>query len=749
MRKKYSASLSKSQGRSSWSMIFQHPLRYNSMGKPGLRVRRGLSTTDEEVAKKLVHQMNELLSDESYWSPSQKERALNRFDHKVASAFYDKLVPESKNSWDLRDEFIPIPGVDDGYIRALLIGTTGAGKTTLVRQLIGTDLVTERFPSTSAAKTTIADIEIIMASGIFECVVTFISPDKIRQYVEECIISAIFSQVKSRDQNEIVRKFLEHSEQRFRLSYLLGSNSHYENYGDLEDLSDDEDGPDLFDEDSNISDDVKEINQKKLDNFISRLIDLSDEIIRNASSSLDFDINATDAKELEAFLELLEDDIYENNKTFHELTDDIIDEIETKFNSLSVGKLNLNFGWPSSWTFNTDNREEFIKTVNRFSSNYAPNFGNLLTPLVDGIRIKGPFINKWSNQTGSKLVIFDGEGLGHTPNSASSISTNITKKFPHSDAIVLVDNAAQPMLAAPTSALRSLVASGHEGKLIVSFTHFDEVIGPNLPTLADRKEHVKTSLENSINSIGKDLGKYAEVSLKSILTKNIVFLSNIQDEITDRKKLTKSELLKLSTLLQAKIIPRDTSEVKLIYDDANLVLGIQKALRNFHLPWRGKLGLERIEGISPEHWSRIKALTRRLGVLGQDEYLHLKPVADLIRAFSEHIRTFLNFPLEVLPTSTTDDLKKEAIDNIAREVFSRIHKFSEIILFLEQITKWNKAYSFRGPGSTYTRAEEINQIYNRTVPIPDEIPSIDSNEFLQNIMKIIRDGIVVGGGEIK
>ncbi len=39
----------------------------------------------------------------------------------------------------------------------LLLGTTGAGKTTLVRQFLGTDPATERFPSTSTAKTTVAD----------------------------------------------------------------------------------------------------------------------------------------------------------------------------------------------------------------------------------------------------------------------------------------------------------------------------------------------------------------------------------------------------------------------------------------------------------------------------------------------------------------------------------------------------------------------------------------------------------------
>ena len=58
------------------------------------------------------------------------------------------------DSWDIRNNEIPLPGGNnssDGYSRVLFVGTTGAGKTTIVRQLLGTDPDTERFPSISAA----------------------------------------------------------------------------------------------------------------------------------------------------------------------------------------------------------------------------------------------------------------------------------------------------------------------------------------------------------------------------------------------------------------------------------------------------------------------------------------------------------------------------------------------------------------------------------------------------------------------
>jgi ABC-type multidrug transport system ATPase subunit len=57
----------------------------------------------------------------------------------------------------------------------LLAGTTGAGKTTLLRHVIGSSHEHDRFPSTSTARTTIADAEIITADGDYEAAVTFMS----------------------------------------------------------------------------------------------------------------------------------------------------------------------------------------------------------------------------------------------------------------------------------------------------------------------------------------------------------------------------------------------------------------------------------------------------------------------------------------------------------------------------------------------------------------------------------------------
>ena len=134
------------------------------------------------------------------------------------------MMPEETDFTALREAAIPLPeSGPDGYRRVLFLGTTGAGKTTLVRQLIGTDPLKERFPSTSTAKTTIHDTEIVLAEADWRAVVTFASSDEVREYLNECISAAVLAAAKRADDAEVLRRLLNHVNQRFRFNYVLGN----------------------------------------------------------------------------------------------------------------------------------------------------------------------------------------------------------------------------------------------------------------------------------------------------------------------------------------------------------------------------------------------------------------------------------------------------------------------------------------------------------------------------------------------
>ena len=222
---KYSASLSQTQGRSGYSVIFRHPTRrHDATGKPGIRVRRGLGTRDEAEARRLLDELNVLLGDAKYHDPAARPEAERRFDRRVVDIFFNKMVPEEPDFSALREAVIGLPkSSPDGYRRVLFLGTTGAGKTTLVRQLIGTDPVKERFPSTSTAKTTIHDTEIVLAEGDWRAVVTFAPREEVREYVNECISDAVLAAARGAKDAEVLRRLLNHANQRFRFSYVLGN----------------------------------------------------------------------------------------------------------------------------------------------------------------------------------------------------------------------------------------------------------------------------------------------------------------------------------------------------------------------------------------------------------------------------------------------------------------------------------------------------------------------------------------------
>src|SRR5258708_647723 len=127
----FKASLNRSQGRNAWCVIFRHPLRRDGQGRVGLRVRRGLGTSDLTEAERLKDEMNELLLNPAWWTPVARESAERIYDSHIVSAFYDYLTPAEYDFWGIRERIIPLPTPDNGYIRVLFVGTTGAGKTTV------------------------------------------------------------------------------------------------------------------------------------------------------------------------------------------------------------------------------------------------------------------------------------------------------------------------------------------------------------------------------------------------------------------------------------------------------------------------------------------------------------------------------------------------------------------------------------------------------------------------------------------
>ena len=559
------------------------------------------------------------------------------------------MMPEKIDFRSLREKEIPLPPQGpNGYRHVLLLGTTGAGKTTLVRQLIGTDLKEERFPSTSTAKTTIADTEIILDEGPWRAVITFASSGEVREHLEECILAAVHEIFRDNDvkDDEVLSALLDHVNQRFRFSYVLGSGP-----------TDDEDGgsvppnaagifpddkPDQID--LNATNEILEFSVKRLRDLGFRL---RKKLLKEAGGA------ETEKLVLERLIEEQLDTKLREDETFQEIIDSLIGEIKKRFNLLPQGAVVRDpQDWPLTWKgeWPTEKRTEFIKSILRFSSNNAALFGQLLTPLVNGVRVAGPFSPKWKREEHSKLVLFDGEGLGHTPKSSRSVSTGTSQLMEAVDAVVIVDNAAQPMQAAPEAAIRELVGTGKGYKLILAFTHFDQVQGEDIPRHQDKVKHVSKSVENALAPLGKELGPYAKRILQKRVKEDqcVCFLENLQaplSESSDAGKRTISQLRKLLSAIDQVTEQPQTTETHPVYERKKLVHAIHKASKAFQKMWRSRLGLASNPEGEKEHWARVKALSRRLAEMERDEYDDLRPVADLRAELRDFIYVLFQNPL--------------------------------------------------------------------------------------------------------
>ena len=736
--------------RPGWSVTFRHPKRTDREGRPGLKIRRGLNTADEREADRLVEQLNTLLNAPYWWSVNRKIEAETKFDGVIVDIFFDRIEASKTNSAELRDSKILLPTKEDGYSRVLFLGTTGAGKTTLLRHIIGSDHNKDRFPSTSTARTTTADTEIVTAEGSYQAVVTFTPEHEVRAQVEECLVDACLNVIQEEPDKKIATALLSHREQRFRMFYILGAwqEAHVHDEDDFV-FTDETPEVELGSQETVNADEAKR-NQKHLVELISRVKKLSHIVGKTTSEALDT-LDKQDNPDTRAdWLSKFSEDLAKNEE-FSDIALDIMDHIKERFNFIKTGKFERrSTDWPTLWSFTENSRKKFLEQVRWFSSNHNKQFGKLLTPLVDGIRVQGPFRPKDMPAT-PKLVLIDSEGIGHSTKSATSISTRVTQRFSETDMILLVDNAQQPMQGAPLELLRSIGSSGHSDKIAVAFTHFDLVKGPNLLDHEQKCAHVMNSMRNAIDTLKQSIGVPVASILEKQIEKRNFFLGGLDRDIT---KILKGFQRQMNALLKdmqnATTPPSDINKAIPIYRMEGLEIALRDAVEGFQSPWKARLGCGYHEGYTKEHWSRLKALARRLAAdVPKNEYDTLRPVADLIKQLQESISRWLDNPVNWNGNSDDKAARDVALNTIREAVSSELHDLAQKRLADTHVPDWSVAFQFSGIGSSYRRAEKIEHIYNEAAPEISSVMSNPAREFLNRLHELVRESVKEAGGQIQ
>jgi hypothetical protein len=150
----------------------------------------------------------------------------------------------------------------------------------------------------------------------------------------------------------------------------------------------------------------------------------------------------------------------------------------------------------------------------------------------------------------------------------------------------------------------------------------------------------------------------------------------------------------------------------------------------------------------PEHWTRIKALSRRFAHQWITYYDTLRPLADLIKVTQERVAAFISSPRDWEPSNSSEESREAAVAKVSQEVFSRLHQLAEDRLFRDRVNEWMEAYEHRGVGSTRLRARDIQGIYDVAAAVPSEIPTKESAEFLDRIRELFREAAEAASAKV-
>lgn len=747
----YKATPKQNPGRKGWLIEFRHPLRKDTNGKPGRKIRKGLGTDDATEAERLAEQLTELLANESLWSVGGKAEAERRFDPKVIEVFYDEFTGAEAQLGPavVRDKFLTMPTANEGYAKVALMGVPGAGKTTLMRQLMGTDPEKERFPSTSVNRTTTFPTEVILrADGAYEAAVTFMSEHQVRFSVEECLSSAIVAAVDG-ERAKVATALLEKSDMRFRLKYLLGDFTQ-EDDSDFDPYETSIASP-TGDSDSmaSVSDAEKAQFESRLLSYLERIEALTDRLLTKVEQEMGA-ISSMAPEDRSAALDLIEEEATTTDE-FVELVADILEEIKTKFGLVAEGRFEkTTTGWPKVWHVqkNADERDGFIRVLRLFSGIAVQSWGKLLTPLVDGLRVTGPFKPKWATET-PRLVLVDTEGLGHKAGSTADLPESVLSLLHESDVILLVDSAKNGMTNFATGkALEAVTNAGHTRKLAVVFTHMDEVKGDNLKGRA-KLDHVFGGLRNVVeNQLAKNVSteaaRYLLDHLRDQATPNTFYVGAVdRGDPQPAIPQLQAMLARLCRGQPAVFEPMAFPE----YSADNLVLAIREAAKDFRELWQGLLGLIAHHEHKPVHWQKVKAMSRRYAENWGDDY-ELQPTANLLASLSAAASRFLESPINWSGNPTPEE-KRETIDSLKTAVTKQLQILSRRRLRDDQRQHWYDAYVVRGKGSARLRQLEIENIYEIGVPVPDSRGDRQVNEFMNEVKNIVLQAIKTVEADVK
>ena len=550
----------------------------------------------------------------------------------------------------LLDKDSPIPF---DLPKLYLLGDTGAGKTTIIRKMLGTD--DSKFPTTRQIRTTVAPTEyVIRESDEYDVTVVLKSVKEVEGCINEILREAITKFQKGRQKEKIAKYLKETDDQRFRLYYLLSKEF------------------------------MEQVSGRIIE--LTPLVDKRVEELRQ-----DF---PDDKEKLDLFVDLALDEKGELGDKYRSICSDVVSEIQESVAKFCDGK-KLESSW-NVYKYSVSDQIKFIAKCREILSSEC----NSISPVVEHARIRGKLKASWLNPE-TEVVLTDGEGIGHaTKESGQLLASRHYDYFYRADAILLIEGSKTRFTGGGKSALKSIVEHGYRDKLLVLFTKLDEVelYDVDCPTNEERREELEAALENVLGCLKKD---GFEIDLPK---DRIFYLGDLKDKIINGE--AKSQIN--SILARSRDISKfEMSFVRPKYDFELLLVSLMKPAKDFNELYQGRL--------SQEHWRTVRAFSKRMVEDSEDGFRMFTPITDCEKNIADGIRNFLSNP-DSWEQEVSEKSKQQSLDCIRREFTKLIIEFARQEIITMPHADWEKAYGHRGIGSPLRSSKEIKEIFERSIP---------------------------------
>lgn len=574
-------------------------------------------------------------------------------------------------------ELSPIPV---NMPKLYLIGDTGAGKTTIVRQILGTEEL--KFPSVQQKRTTVAVTEYVLSKDLpYKATYLFKTKNQISELVSEIIEVTIENACIAYSKNEfdvaaVAEDLEETPDERFRLKYILTAEQ-------IEGLS------------------------KEIAHIIPKLYAEIEESRAYLESN---------NEELRVVVDLVIDK--HKAKELSEINKKVLAQIQAKVSEVCDG--HILFSDADFYQHSSANLESFISKAKYLLSSAK----NSISPIVEYARLQGNLLASWLPQN-TELVLIDGEGIGHDTREASRLSARHLDYFHFADSVGLVEECKKPFASGGKSAIEGIIRNGYLEKFNLIFTKLDEVdVGDEEgANMAKQIREVKKGLTNVRNALKED-----GVEL-NIGTEHLYHLANMHGNQPDTHSV--SEVTRLLASIKAKFEELKPQFVEPRYDYEMLSSYLSKSSESFIRKWKDVL--------HAKQWQTVKAFNRRM-CWEEDEFRDMNPISDFHGEVTIELESFISHPMG-WSESATSSMQQKSIDKVKQEFSKKLLEFARVTVLKTYGNNWNEAMALSGLGSTTRRKELIQEIMLKDV-LPDYQRS-EAIEMKDSIKELLTSAIDV------